>query len=77
MVAERFEVPPEMLNNKCDPDDLDFETTQELPTLEEMIGQERAFSAIELALDMQEPGFNLFISGPRRVLEETPLLGHT
>ena len=64
MSAKRFAVPPEALNKKCDPNDLDFETTDELASLEGMIGQERASSALELALDIDEADFNLFISGP-------------
>ena len=64
MAAERFEVPPEALNRKCDPDGLGFETTDEVTALKGMIGQERAFSALELALHIEEPDFNLFISGP-------------
>ena len=64
MSATRFEVSLEALNKKCDPNDLDFETTEELATLKGMIGQERASSALELALDIDEADFNLFISGP-------------
>ncbi len=64
MVTEPHEVPAEMLNKRCDPNGLEFETTEEITCLEEMIGQERAFSALDLALDIHEPGFNLFISGP-------------
>ncbi len=76
MVAEQFEVPPEMLNKKCDPDSLGFETTEDLTSLEGMIGQERAFSALQLALDIQQPGFNLFISGPPGTGRNTALRTH-
>ena len=75
-MAEGFRIEPEMLNNKCDPDSLDFETTDEIDSLEGMIGQERAFSALELALNMQEPGFNLFISGPPGTGRNTSLRAH-
>lgn len=64
MSVRRFAVPAEALNKKCDLNDLDFETTDELASLEGMIGQERASSALELALDIDEADFNLFISGP-------------
>ena len=64
MDAERFKVPIELLSKRCDPESFDFETTSEVPPLEGMIGQQRAFSAMELALNIREPGFNLFISGP-------------
>ena len=39
MAAERFEVPHEALNRKCDPDGLGFETTDEVTALKGMIGQ--------------------------------------
>lgn len=76
MVAEQFKVPAEMLNKKCDPDSLDFETSEEITSLEGMMGQDRAFSALELALDIQEPGFNLFISGPPGTGRNTALRAH-
>ena len=63
MSAERLKAPVSMLNNRCDPDSLGFETTDEIAPLAEMIGQERAVSALELALTIEDPGFNLFISG--------------
>ncbi len=76
MGAERFETPSDLLNNRCDPDGFDFETTREVVPLEGMIGQERAFSALELALDVQEPGFNLFVSGPPGTGRNSALRAH-
>ena len=64
MGIHHLEVPAHLLNKRCDPDSFGFETTAELAPLQGMIGQERAVSALELALDIDEPGFNLFISGP-------------
>ncbi|MCI0438779.1 MAG: AAA family ATPase, partial [Chloroflexi bacterium] len=63
MSVERLKVPVEQLARVCDPADLGFETTSELAPLEGTIGQERAISALELSLDIEAPGFNLFISG--------------
>ena len=63
MGAEDLKVPPEKLTNTCDPDTLGFETTDDIAPLEGTIGQERAISALELGLDIDKPGFNLFISG--------------
>ena len=48
----------------CDPAWLGFRTTDELPVLEAVFGQERAVRAIEFALGMSAPGYNLFASGP-------------
>ena len=63
MSVEHLEVPADKVTRTCDPDDLGFETTDEVEPLEGTIGQERAVSALELALDIDAPGFNLFISG--------------
>jgi predicted ATP-dependent protease len=56
-------VPLESLRWVCDPEQLDFATTDDLPELEGTIGQERALRAIDFSLGMSECGFNLYISG--------------
>ena len=48
----------------CDLEWLGFATTQDLPVLDAVFGQERAVRAIEFALGMSAPGYNLFASGP-------------
>ena len=63
MSVQRLEVPAESLTSVCDPDRLGFETTEEIEPLEGTIGQERATSALELALDIDARGFNLFVAG--------------
>ena len=63
MSVQHLEVSVDKLTRLCDPDDLGFDTTEELAPLEGTIGQERAVSALGLALDVEAAGFNLFISG--------------
>jgi len=63
MPLTKLLVPAEKLRWKCDPAAFDFKTTEELPDLEDAIGQERALRSIEFGLDMQGTGFNLYISG--------------
>jgi lon-related putative ATP-dependent protease len=63
MSVKRLRVAPRKLTNVCDPRSLGFETTREVEPLEGTIGQERAVSALEMGLDIDEPGFNLFIAG--------------
>ena len=63
MGIEHFEVAPDNLTTLCDPEDLGFETTAEIEPLDGTIGQERAESALELSLDIDSPGFNVYISG--------------
>ncbi len=43
---------------------LNFETTDELDEIEEMIGQERAVSAIHFGIEMPRDGYNIFALGP-------------
>ncbi|MGE3960298.1 MAG: AAA family ATPase [Dehalococcoidia bacterium] len=43
---------------------LPFQTTEQVPALDAVFGQERAVRAIEFALGMNAPGYNLFASGP-------------
>ena len=56
-------IAPEKLRWRLDPAALSFETTAELKPLEEIIGQRRGIEAFQFALGMQQPGFNLFVTG--------------
>ena len=76
MSTEHLKLPSEKLTTICDPDELGFETTAEVSPLEGTIGQERAASALELALDIDAPGFNLFISGIPGTGRNTALKSH-
>lgn len=55
---------PERLHTPCDPALLRFETTEELPDTEIIIGQPRALEAIQLGLKVAHKGFNVFVLGP-------------
>jgi len=57
------EVPVERLRWRCDPEKLKFQSTEDLPVMEEIIGQERALDAIRLGLDIDGFGYNIFITG--------------
>lgn len=63
MAQDEHRVAAEKLCWRCDPNLLEFRTTQELGELEEAIGQERAFRSIEFGLGMAESGFNLYLAG--------------
>ncbi|MBK9307102.1 MAG: AAA family ATPase [Nitrospira sp.] len=64
MTMEKFKVPVSMLAPMIDPGQLGFEDTGDLEPLTEIIGQERAVEALEFGLNMNGPGFNLYVSGP-------------
>ncbi|NIS60763.1 MAG: AAA family ATPase [Proteobacteria bacterium] len=57
------EVPLEKLRWRCDPEKLQFQSTEDLPVTEEIIGQERALEAIRLGLDINGFGYNIFVVG--------------
>lgn len=53
----------EELYNCCDPSVFAFESTEELPDSIDTIGQERAISAIDFGLNLEDSGFNIFLLG--------------
>ena len=63
MSVEHLKVPVRSLTRVCNPDALGFETTAEVTPLDGTIGQDRAISALEIGLDIDAPGFNIFVSG--------------
>ncbi|HMB68509.1 MAG TPA: ATP-binding protein, partial [bacterium] len=56
-------LPVERLRRECAPDSFRFETTEELEASQDIIGQERALRAIKLGLEMDSPGYNIFLAG--------------
>jgi predicted ATP-dependent protease len=57
------ELSPEDLRWKCDPEILEFDSTEDLKPIEGILGQERALKAIRLGVEMRAPGYNIFICG--------------
>jgi len=55
---------PSALRQCCDPAGFAFETTDDLPDLHEIIGQERAFDAVRFGVGIRRDGYNLFVLGP-------------
>jgi len=54
---------PSQLRNSCDPDAFNFETTADLPIESDIIGQPRGARAIEFGIDIDSPGYNIFVLG--------------
>lgn len=54
---------PALLYRCCDLDLLHFTTTAELAGTEEIVGQQRAVTALNFGIDIRHPGYNLFILG--------------
>lgn len=63
MYSDSCLIPTEKLRWNCDPEQLGFETTEELPDFNNAIGQKRALRSIDFGLGIDGSGFNLYISG--------------
>ncbi len=48
----------------CDPASFTFTTTAELPTLDTIIGQERAVGAVDFGIAIASEGYNIYALGP-------------
>ncbi len=61
------------LYRRCPSAYLPFDTTTEIADLDDIVGQERAIEAIDLAISMTAPGFNVFALGPPGIGKSTAL----
>ncbi len=60
---DHSKLPPDELRWTCDASALPFTTTAELAPHRGIIGQSRALEAITLGLEMDAPGYNVFLTG--------------
>ena len=63
-MSEATELKAEELANSCPIDSLDFDMTEELEDLGEIIGQARAVQAVHFGIGIRREGFNLYVMGP-------------
>ena len=61
---EKFKLKPEELKKECNLSEFPFNTTEEVPPLEGIIGQERAKRALEFGLKIKSDGYNIFQNMP-------------
>lgn len=64
MAGKARELTPDELTFICDPNQFEFETTDDLPDLHQIIGQDRAVRAIEFGVEIPSYGFNIYAMGP-------------
>ena len=55
---------PSQLYTKCDPQKFSFASTAELEERLSALGQDRALAAVEIGINIQSKGYNLFCLGP-------------
>ena len=70
-IRDRLEIPADDLVGHCQPEDLPFETTDDLMPIDAIYGQERAVRSIDFALGMETRGYNLYASGPDGIGKST------
>jgi len=63
MSIENYLVPIERLRRECPPEALECTTTNDVPPLTEIIGQERAVRALRFGLGMKDVGYNIYVAG--------------
>src|SRR6202163_406717 len=56
-------LPPEKLRWRCDPATIPFETTGDAEPVTDLVGQERAFRALKMGVELSAPGYNIFVCG--------------
>lgn len=61
--VDKYKVSIEDLKCKNSLDDIDFNTTEDITPIREIIGQDRAVQAIEFGLKMKQKGYNIYVSG--------------
>jgi len=61
---KNFEIPVENLRRRCNIEEFSFETTTNIPPLQNFIGQERAIKAMGFGVAMIAPGYNIYVAGP-------------
>ncbi len=78
----RLAVPYQLTRWICAPDRFTFETTDSVEPVSGIIGQQRALRALKLGLEIDAPGYNVYVSGTKgtgrttavmRLLKKRPL----
>ena len=62
---KKCEVPVEQLRKDVDLSKLKFKTTEDVTPLSTVIGQDRAVKAIDFGLAIEDPSYNIFVTGFR------------
>ena len=62
-MPKKYELKPSDLRYLFDPQVFKFKNTSTVRPLDEVIGQTRAVQAIEFGLNMDSPGYNIFVTG--------------
>jgi lon-related putative ATP-dependent protease len=61
--VDKLRLPPEELRLQHDPASFTFDCTDELVPLAEFVGQDRAVRSLQFGLELERPGYNIFVTG--------------
>lgn len=61
------ELTEDLLYHRCDPENIPFDSTDEVSPLDKLIGQPRAVAAMQFGIGMQKRGYNVFALGGQGV----------
>lgn len=61
--SKTLAVPVNKLRWRCTPQMIGIKTTESASPATEIIGQDRALRALRVGLEMQQPGYNIFVTG--------------
>ncbi len=61
--CEKLKLDAKRLKVNCNLDHIDFNSTEDIKPIRNLIGQERAVNAIEFGLRMNQHGYNIFVAG--------------
>ncbi|MBN1249233.1 MAG: AAA family ATPase [Anaerolineae bacterium] len=64
MAKQALRLDPAQLHRRTDLSEAGFETTDDLPDIDEVVGQPRAVDAIKFGTGMKDDGFNIYALGP-------------
>ncbi len=65
----------QQLRSFCELAEFNFITTEDVPDFDGMMGQNRAIEALTFAIEMEKPGYNMYLMGPNGLGKHT-LLKH-
>ncbi len=63
MNNNKYKVKLKDLRKNCNPAMFKFQSTAELKPLNGIIGQDRAFRSLDFGLDIEKPGYNIYLAG--------------
>lgn len=63
MSNDKYRLLPTQLKNAIDPSMFSFETTEHIDPLEGVVGQARGTKVMEFGLQINKPGYNIYVSG--------------